>query len=233
MARGAFTTGNYLASTTCPISSYPYSISAWGRTTTAAVNQVIACIAYGAGSVEYTLLQFSSGNNAAFIVRNTAQGTATSSTSNSTNTWHHVLGVATNSTLRAVYLDGVGKGTDATSVTHSANIDNVGIGVLTRSSKASPITGYVAEVGIWSAALTDADAVLLAAGTSPLMVNRANLVAYFPCGGSYPVSTGAELDVFGSLSAAETGTVGTFAHNIIIPDNSLRLHPGMTGGMNG
>jgi hypothetical protein len=97
----------------------------------------------------------------------------------SANTWHHACGVEYSSNSRAAFLDGGNKGTNAVLST-PAGLDTTSIGVALRAG--GPIgylDGMVAEVAIWSAALTDAEVAILALGYLPLAVRPQSLVAYW------------------------------------------------------
>lgn len=137
-------------------------------------------------------------------------GNATTSTTISADTWFHACGVYTSATSRAAFLNGGGKGTDATNRTPSG-IDRTSVGMGDGSSASTPFapagTGYLAEVGIWDAALTDAEVAVLATGVSPLAVRPQSLVGYWPIVGKTSpeinyVNGTAVLSVQGTLSAA-------------------------------
>ena len=105
-------------------------------------------------------------------------GIATTSTGTTDNVWQHVLAVFADVDDRRVYLNGGGKGTNATSRT-PANMDRVSIGCWGRQSPANWFSGDIAEVAVWNGTLTDADAVTLAKGFSPRLVQPVNLTAHW------------------------------------------------------
>jgi hypothetical protein len=85
--------------------------------------------------------------------------------------------VATND--RRAYIDGGSKGTNGTSRTPSG-VNKTGVGYLCRSSQTGYFSGRIAEVAVWDAALTDAEAALLGAGYSALFVRPQDLLVYWP-----------------------------------------------------
>jgi len=95
--------------------------------------------------------------------------------------WNHACGVFTSNTLRASYLNGGNKATNATSRVFPSTANVTTIGVRHRGGAfANYMDGVIAEAGIWNVALTDAEVASLAAGFSPLFVRPASLVAYWP-----------------------------------------------------
>lgn len=108
-----------------------------------------------------------------------ANQTIQTSTGFSANTWHHAGAVAASSTDRRVFIDGGSKGTGATAVT-PAGIDSVSIGRSGDSTPSNYMSGFIAEVGIWNVALSDAEMALLGKGFSPLFIQPQNLVFYAP-----------------------------------------------------
>ncbi len=103
---------------------------------------------------------------------------AVTSTTVSVNTWHHAAAVFAANNDRRAYLDGGGKGTSATSRT-PVGLDRMSIGRAGDSTPGIYMSGRIAEVGIWNAALSDDEIASLAKGASPLLVKPANLVAYW------------------------------------------------------
>lgn len=110
---------------------------------------------------------------------NVSPSFALTSTTFSANTWHHAAAVFTSNSSRAVFLDGGGKGTDATTVGNPPSLDRTSIGILDRLNPVFYHNGYVAEPAIWSAALTDAEVVSLALGYSPELIRPQSLIEYW------------------------------------------------------
>lgn len=106
-------------------------------------------------------------------------------------------------TTQAVYING----TDATG-SYSGSGDvlayNVGVGGKIGFSGGSYFPGSIAEVGFWNVALTAAEFAALGKGTSPLLIRRSALIAYWPVYGV--ADPEADLAGLALNSTAITGT---------------------------
>ena len=178
------TSTQYITSSSPSMSVHPTTISAWIYAT----NNVAAM----------TVLNFSetTSNNAGFRltlagqatgdpVRATSFGAAQSiSTIGDTgpsgfnlNTWHHVCGVFTSSTLRVVYRDGVA-GNSATTLVDFTSLTTISIGALRLGN--ALMDGYISDVGIWSVALNTDEINSLAKGFSAKRIRPQSLEYYAP-----------------------------------------------------
>lgn len=133
--------------------------------------------------------------------------------------WHHAAGVFTSSTARLVYLDGTAGTTDATNLTPSG-INQLFVGAeVIASVWGHSWNGYLAEVGIWNAALTAGNIAGLADKSLGPLDLPTNLVAYFPiCGVQSPERN----CVDEAATLAITGTVPPVAHVPGVPSPCLR-----------
>jgi hypothetical protein len=95
------------------------------------------------------------------------------------NAWHSVLGVFASSSSRIVAINGSKKTENTDSVSPNASLLNL-ISIGRRSTTYEYLTGQVAEVALWSAALTDDELVSLAKGFKPSRIRPQNLVWYSP-----------------------------------------------------
>ena len=140
-----------------------------------------------------------------------ALGSALSTTGYSADTWHHACAVYASATSRTAYIDGGGKGTDATS-SNPVNIDNTTIGAIYYLPAGGPpgydglMSGSIAEAAIWDVALTDAEVAILATGVSPRSVRPESLVFYVP------LVRDDDEDVVGGLSLTAVNTPSISAH---------------------
>ena len=125
-----------------PYSAYPISMGAWYNVADGDDATFIAISRIGVGNVYYNI-QVSGFREPLLVVRNTSQDILTG-TAVSGSAWHHVVGVMASATDRRLYVDGVADGTDATSVTLSANIDTILIGHTGDSTPSSRLTGMLA-----------------------------------------------------------------------------------------
>lgn len=216
---------DYLSYAEALVPIAPLTFACWFRTDDATINQALVSIAYGSNDVNYFMMWIiRDGAAIPSVVRADARsvsgtGYAYSSTTFSTNTWHHAAAVFGGSSSRVAYLDGNGGSENTTSRT-PANLDRSAIGCLYRSSIGNYMSGRIAEVGIWSAELTADEIVSLAAGYAPPLVRPDKLQAYIPLrrelfsSDKYPIYNN---EPFGSpLSFSENGSPVTAAHPRII-----------------
>jgi len=116
----------------------------------------------------------------------------------SAGTWHHALGVAAASNSRTLYSGG-SKKTNTNDVS-PAGVDRVALGRMADSSPIRYWSGNLAWACMWNIALTEADANNLALGWHPFLVERDNIVAFWPLGGQYGDNAN---DVVGSYDLTE------------------------------
>lgn len=101
--------------------------------------------------------------------------------------WHHHVAIFAGTTDRRAYIDGGDKGTNATSRTPStSNIDTYSIGTRrTQLQTPNSHNGLIAEVALWSVALSDEEVAELASGISAFMMRPESLLGYWPLNGRY------------------------------------------------
>lgn len=87
---------------------------------------------------------------------------------------------------------------------------------MVRSGDGTYFNGDIAEVGVWGRSLTDDEALILAAGMSPLAVSD-GLVAYYPLFGRAGASGGEEDWVGGLALSAANSPIVTDHPRIIYP----------------
>ena len=230
MARGVFSTANFLKAASAPVSDFPFAISAWVYTTDLTVNQTIAGSFSDTAASDYFRLSIFGaevGDPIRWEVRRSSIISSDTTSGITANTWHHVLGSSPGTNTHRVYIDGGSKGLATGTATFPANLDNFGIGLLTRASVTQPLIGYVAEVAFFNRDMWDDDAASLAKGYYPVRP-----LHYWPCGGLIAAkSTGNELDIVGGLTATENGTVGSVDHpsGLIYPSQQFIPFPSAAG----
>ena len=213
MSRRGWSTSNYVRYGVGMVTAAPLTMAVWAKTSVTGTAQVPMGLfssgsAYNRNSFR---LEITTGN---VVAAATASGggssQAVSSTSISADTWFHACGVFASSTSRAAYLNGAGKGTEATSRVPSS-VDRISIGVGEGTTAAQPLapagTGDIAEAALWNVALTDAEVASLATGISPLLIRPTSLVGYWPLIGVIDpepnlFSNASKMFIQGSLSAA-------------------------------
>lgn len=218
MARGFIATDSeHLLTTSSPVTGVQLSISAWAFKTDATDGTHIVTITDASAGNQYFSLfmeNTSGGNNILAVTRSGGSVNSQTTDSYSLNTWHQCGAVYSAINNRVAYLDGVAATANTTSRTPTG-IDRIGIGVLAISSLPQPshMTGRLAEVGIWSTALTTADMVSLSLGVSPILVRRDALVFYDPMiRGVDADGEGNSRDIVGGLTSTETGTITVEPH---------------------
>ncbi|NQT12641.1 MAG: hypothetical protein HQ582_07830, partial [Planctomycetes bacterium] len=115
-----------------PVSGLPFTLACWVRTDTDAADQALMWLGDKdsatsvIGSLELLAVDGGDRYLCAKSVSGATEGSALAG-DYSTNTWHHVCGQFTATTLRRVVLDGASAGTDTTNVV-GATADRVSIG---------------------------------------------------------------------------------------------------------
>lgn len=182
-------TSQYINIGSAPVTAMPLTIACWFRlaTVSSGVFQLILQINNNAQATTttgtYRLLLPT--NNTILRASQATSGTSanadSASGSLSANTWTHGAGVFTSTTSRAVYVNGVSAGTNTTSLAEpSVASMNIGAAVINTSSASAFMSGSVAEVGVWSAALDAMELNALADGVSPANVRPQSLAFYSP-----------------------------------------------------
>lgn len=192
----------------------PLTMACWFRTDTVAALEMLMTVGTAASANNRHSL-FADGNAGGDPI--TAQSWVTGAANALTtagftaNVWHHACAVFRTITDRAAYLNGGSKGTNATSSAPSAPTE-VRIG----GNHATPFAYYggrIAHAAIWATALSDAEVAALGKGASPLTIQPAYLVAYWPLG------IGARLVEPSILPAVADLTVvgATLAPGLVLP----------------
>jgi hypothetical protein len=105
---------------------------------------------------------------------------ANSTAAYSTNTWHHACGVFTSTTSRTIYLDGGNSATNTDNRAATPQEIRIGVALDGNNNPTAYMDGRIAEVGIWSAALTADEVASLAKGMTCDKVRPESLVFYAP-----------------------------------------------------
>lgn len=188
----------------------PFSIAGWFQPDGTGVTDVFMALSSNVVATNWWIAGVDAASNKIFAQkRNGASiGSAVSTTTVSAGTWHHFAAVFASNTSRTVYLDGAGKGTNATSVTDPSHNFLTAALVLNGGPGALPFNGKLAELAIWSAALTDASAAALAAGVSPRFIGPSFLSFYAPLIGR----ASPEPDLIGGNDLTLVNSPANFAH---------------------
>jgi hypothetical protein len=174
-------------SASAPATAEPLTIAAWFKSDVNNARTVIVSIADTNISAGAFFALVEDGTKAgdpicATKFSNTSDlGEAVSTTGFTVGTWHHGCAVFTSTTSRTAYIDGGSANTNTGSRPADAQVvDKTAIGCLGRATNVAFYNGQIAEVGIWSAALTAAEVASLADGMTCDKVRPQSLVFYAP-----------------------------------------------------
>jgi hypothetical protein len=186
MSRTGWGSGNFLRYAGAPLTAAPLSFGCWYKQKSGGSgNQKILGIFNSAATTtdrDQLALQNNGSNACILKVCDAAGGTNATATANFVNgQWAHVLAVYASATSYSCYINGGNKGSGSTSRIPNS-LDRVSCGRQDSAAGAQPINSdsLVAEAALWNVALSDADAAALAAGYSPLAIQPAALIAYWP-----------------------------------------------------
>lgn len=148
-------------------------------------------------------------NGTSFTYRFNNDGvTINGSATLSNNVWYSVVLSCSSSTGINVYVNGVSDGTSGTNYNNGFT-PNIGYRVLGDVFN-NPFTGQVADLGVWSVALTSREAVSLSQGARPGLIRPNALICWGPMTGLAGLSP--EPDISGNkLNGVVTGAIGSGA----------------------
>lgn len=206
MARDFFSGGSpsYLRNATTVVTAVPLSFAAFGNTDSAGSSAIIVAITGGNMAEVFRLSATTKAT--ATTTAGASSATASSSTTISDGTWYSFVGTFSSASSRAAYLDGGGKGTNATSRTPSGIVDT-GVG-LDYGGSGGPWDGKLSDPGVWSVALSDDEAAAHGKFFSPLLVRLSGLENYWQVIGRQSP----EPPFFGELDLLLEGTPAVADH---------------------
>lgn len=137
------------------IAGYPYTLSAWVKTTSTS-NSTVAFLGDGSSGDKYTRIGMNAQGRAFLDVRNGSAATVYSSGAVNNNEWHLVTGVFESPTSSKLYLDGALQATLANAPA-LPELNRFAAGALDRSTPADRFAGALDEVRLYPAALTSAE----------------------------------------------------------------------------
>jgi hypothetical protein len=178
----ASSSSQYLNTSSTPVTGTPITIAAWFYPTTNA-SGTICSIGATSGTNRQQLFYDATGAGQSRVAANSVDNSGQSESSINfvvtLNTWQHSVGVFTSSTERLAYHNGVA-GTVNTVSRNPSGLNTITIGGRWNTTIGGLVTGRIAEVGIWSAALTAAEIASLAKGMTCDKVRPQSLVFYAP-----------------------------------------------------
>lgn len=127
---------------------------------------------------------------------------ATSSTTITDTNWHSVVGEITSASARQVWLDNGGNGSSSTSLTPGTLTKTTAGAYDNGGTLGGNVAHELADVAVWSVALTSDERASLAAGVSPLLIRPDKLEIYLPLmrggtdymGGAFTVTAASVVD---------------------------------------
>lgn len=158
----------------------PVTISAWIKTTSAALGEIIDCDTGASGGRNYQFRTTAAGKLEAVFFSGASPFTATGATTINGGAWHHVAAVCPSSGVFTLYVDGV---SDATSASHAwstqaGTVSSIG----SHNHGASTFfAGQIAEVALWFGTALSVSQLLALAGGLPADV--LNPTHYWPLWG--------------------------------------------------
>jgi hypothetical protein len=173
---------NKLSVATAPVTAVPLTLACWFNPDRLTQSETL--LGLSDSSASFARIQFrgdvagdhlwaqteaSGGSNDAAIGSGSVQQ----------DVWQHACAVFASNTSRAVYLNGTGKGTNATNLS-MATLAKLTAGITTLGSDSTPFDGTLAELAVWSVALTDDEVLSLARGIEAPNVRPAALEFYAP-----------------------------------------------------
>lgn len=175
----------YLSTTATPVASAPLTMACWFRPKNTTESFSLLSINPRSGSLDRRLnLQAAgavTGSPVRYVVTSGAgTGLADTTTGYTANTWWHACAVSAAGNSNSVFLNGGSSGGLLLDTATAVTRDTVAIGARYAASWGAYASALIAEVGIWSAALTASEILSLASGVSPELVRPQSLALYAP-----------------------------------------------------
>jgi hypothetical protein len=207
---------NYTLRRALSAQSPPLTIAGWFNCpSTATSNRAIVtwqAVGVVTPSVRWALTCDGGPGNNKKVTLSEGDGTTTWNTATSTqfnfDTWHHACAVISSSTSRTVYLDAGG----ATTLTHTNNtttcntVTVAGL-IIANGTNAIAAEKQIADVAIWTAALSLGEITALSKGISASQIRPDQLLVYFPL-----IRDFQELLLGGSYTATGDGSATVTNH---------------------
>ena len=172
-----------------PVTGMPLTIAAWAypnSTTTVPARGIVNIGNTNAnngsnGSFRIIIPSNVSYVRAAQIIHGGGSATVdTASGAVSANQWIHMAAVFASTSSRSVYASTASSVTSTTLFTTTTTVNNIAIGCLYNPTASSFFDGIIADVGVWSAALTSDEISSLAKGISCTKIRPQSLVFCVP-----------------------------------------------------
>jgi hypothetical protein len=168
----------YLSTASAPASGSPMTIAGWIRPSS--FSNGVLCSVGVSGATHRNQLQTLSGSQLQLAVVGSGGLITVPGGSYSANTWGHLSAVLTSSTSRTLYFNGSSIATNGQNIGTQNAATSILVGARDAAGISNFFPGQIAEVGIWSAALTAAEIASLAKGMTCDKIRPQSLVFYAP-----------------------------------------------------
>lgn len=172
------TGSKYFRIDSAPAANAPLSFAAWVQFTNLSVDRYVLELS-GTYSHCHRIQYIQATNVLALRTRAGGSSMGVDGSAPSTGVWIHVAGVFASTTSRTFYINGASQGTSTTSgnptLTRFTPGQRTDGGLPTGYSM---LDGYLADVAVWTEALSAAQVASLASGASPLIVEPASLWSF-------------------------------------------------------
>lgn len=164
------------------LANSPVTLAAWVRPTSAISFPAIVAAGALTGNVDRNVLALA-GTNIAVTANGggTVGQVITATNTVTTNAWNAVAGVFSSASSRTAYINGVDSGSSTTTIGSAVAATDISVGArFAAGAWGNFFPGDIAEVGVWTVALSAAEVLSLARGVSPSLVRPQSLVFYAP-----------------------------------------------------
>lgn len=170
----------YLRTSSTPVFDVPVTLAAWYYRRVSGGTHVILCI--GDSNNPDRRYNITSQTVGCLALHNDGFNGGNSSTGTSqVGAWQHCCGVFSSTVSRVAYFNGIAGPINTSTMNLSmSSLNIIGVGARIGTAVQNYSNGLIAEVGIWNAALTQAEVVSLARGMTCNKVRPQNLVFYAP-----------------------------------------------------
>lgn len=165
------------------VSGRPLTLAGWFYTTDGSGTGTIISLSAAAAALDCYLLDISGGKARAIDAAGGTTAVCISAGSYPTSQWVHVAAVFRTTTDRSVWLNGVETTNGDTAGTPTLDITTVGA-LAQASVFSNHMEGHLAEIGIWSVALSAREIQASARRYAPPLIRPQSLAAYWPISGN-------------------------------------------------
>jgi hypothetical protein len=176
----ASASSKYLSMTSSPVSGPPLTLACWFNASQTTTSDYLVSVS--AAAINYFALAIFGANAGdpvgVFDYAGLGPYFAYTTAGYTANTWNHAAGVWTGLNNRTAYINGGNSGTNSsTQAASTLTQSQIGANAVVATNR---MNGLIAEVGIWNAALTDAEIASLAKGMTCDKIRPQSLVFYAP-----------------------------------------------------